>query len=461
MAMAQKADKQTAEVWDVIVIGGGPAGMMAAGRAAERGAKVLLLEKNDSLGKKLLITGGGRCNVTNAEFDNRVLLKKFKDNDKYLFSAFSKWSVKETLEFFHLKNMDTKVEALQRVFPVSNKAQSVWDVLVAYMKEGNVTVRSKCPVTGFEFELGETGTNDKKDNNGGKIIAVKLKGAERLRARQFILATGGKSHPETGSTGEGFEWLKEIGHTVIEQAASLVPVEIENAWVKRLQGVTLQNVKLSLYQNNVKQASGSGSSNGTKAGSSSAKNLRKNASIGRILFTHFGVSGPTVLNMSHDIGELLKYGTVILSIDLLPEFDYAKLNLKLQEVLREHNNKLFKNSLGTLVSPAIAPIIVELSGINPETFSHSITREQRLALVQLLKAIPLRVQGLLGVDKAIITSGGVTLDEVDFKTMSSRIFPNLFLVGDILNIDRPSGGYGLQLCWTTGFVAGDSAASAN
>ncbi len=409
------------EDWDVVVIGGGPAGMMAAGRAAERGAKVLLLEKNDSLGKKLLITGGGRCNVTNAELDTRKLLAKFKDNDKYLFSAFSQWSVKETLDFFHLKQMDTKIENLLRVFPVSNKSQSVWNVLVEYLQQGKVTVRSNTPVTGFETE-------------GNNIVAVKLKGKEKISAKQFILATGGKSRPETGSTGDGFEWLKHIGHSVAESDAALVPIAIKDEWVKRLQGVTLQNAKITLLQNDAKQAT----------------------SAGRVLFTHFGISGPTILNMSRDVSELLKYGDVVVSLDILPNLDYGQLNEKLQEVFKEHSNKKFKNSLSTLVSPALAPIVVELSGIDPETWSHSVTREQRLELVQFLKAIPLHVEGLLGVEKAIVTSGGVKLDEVDFKTMRSRLFPNLLLVGDILNIDRPSGGYSLQLCWTTGFVAGNS-----
>jgi predicted Rossmann fold flavoprotein len=411
------------ETWDVVVVGGGPAGMMAAGRAAERGARVLLLEKNSKLGKKLLITGGGRCNMTNAEFDNRKLLAHFKESADYLHSAFAQWSVQETLDFFHHHHLDTKTEALQRVFPITEQAESVWQVLVDYLQSQQVTVQSSSPVVALETE-----------NN--QISAVRLKNGKRVVAKHYILATGGRSHPETGSTGEGFKWLSEIGHTVIEPEASLVPVTIAEKWIKQVSGITLERAKVTLLQNGVKQG---------------------RPRLGRILFTHFGLSGPTILNLSHEISELLKYGEVTISLDLLPGLDYGQLNSKLQEILREeHNNKKFRNSLGSLVPAALAPIIVELSAIDPETWSHSVTREQRLALVQLLKAIPLTVSGLLGLEKAVITAGGVKLDEVDFKTMHSRLYPNLSLIGDVLNIDRPSGGYSLQLCWTTGFVAGNA-----
>ena len=420
--MKTTTDLGANETWDVAVVGGGSAGMMAAGRAAERGLKVILIEKNDSLGKKLLITGGGRCNVTNNELDTRKLLEKFKDNGKFLFSAFSQWNVKETLDFFHMKNMETKVEREQRVFPLSNKAQSVWNVLTEYVKNPNITILSNSPVSDILISV------DKK------ITGVILKNKKHILAKSVILATGGTSRPETGSTGDGYAWLKKIGHNVVEPTPSLVPLATKDAWTKRLAGVSLTDIKLTTFQNDVKQ------------------DVKK----GKILFTHVGVSGPTVLNMSKDIGELLKYGEVVLSLDIVPTLDYSQLNTKLQEQFKENNNKKFKNSLGPLLTPALAPIIVELSKIDPETQCNRVTREERLALVQLLKAIPIHIDSLLGEDKAIITSGGVVLDEVDFKTMNSRLFSNLYLVGDILNIDRPSGGYSLQLCWTTGFVAGNS-----
>ena len=409
-------------VWDVVVIGGGASGMMTAGRAASLGKKVLLLEKNEELGKKLLITGGGRCNVTNAEEDMRVLLSKFKDSDKFLFSAFSQFSNKDTLDFFNSRGMETKVEANNRVFPITNKAESVWKVLLEYLKTNNVTVQSNCNVVGIETD-------------GDKISSVKLKDKATIKAKSFVLSTGGKSHPETGSTGDGFRWLSELGHKVTEPTASLVPISVEDEWIKTLQGVSLENVKITVLQNDVKQE------------------VKK----GKILFTHFGLSGPTILNLSSEVGELLKYGDVFLSLDILPDLDYGQLNLKLQDIFKEKSNKKFKNTLDSLLPFALAPVIVAISGIDGDKPSHSITREERLHLVQVLKDLRVKVSGLLGEDKAIVTSGGVALDEVDFKTMTSKLFPNLYLTGDILNIDRPSGGYSLQLCWTTGFVAGSNA----
>lgn len=418
----EKRKEKEEKIWDCIVVGGGPAGMMAAGRAAELGARVLLLEKNNTLGKKLLITGGGRCNVTNSEFDNRKLLEKFKDNGKFLFSSISQWSVKETLDFFHSRGMETKVENELRTFPVSNSAKSVWDVLVNFMKENKVEVLSNSEVVEIL-----------KENK--KISGVKLKNKKVLLTKALILATGGISRPETGSTGDGFKWLRDLGHKIIDPQPSLVPIVTNDGWVKRVAGVSLKDIKITLLQNDQKQL------------------VTKNA---KILFTHVGLSGPSILNMSKDVGELLKYGEVIISLDLLPVLDHGMLNAKLQELFKEHDKKKFRNALSNLIASAMVPIVVELSKIDPEKQCNSVTREERLRLIDLLKSLKLEVKKLLGVEKAIIASGGVSLEEVDFKNMSSRLFPNLYLVGDILNIDRPSGGYSLQLCWTTGYVAGNS-----
>lgn len=410
-------------LWDVVVIGGGPAGMMAAGRAAELGAKVLLLEKNDGLGKKLLITGGGRCNVTNAEPDLRTLLGKFKEADKFLFSPFSQFDNQDALKFFNSRGMPTKIEAGERAFPESNTARSVWNVLVEYMKQGGVAVEHNTEVRGFTVE-------------DGRIVGVKAKGADVIRARSFVLATGGKSRPETGSTGAGFEWLRDLGHTVKEPSASLVPVRIRDEWARELSGVSLGDAKITLFQDGVKQE------------------VRK----GKILFTHFGLSGPVVLNMSRLIAELLTYGEVELSLDILPGHDYSTLNTALQELFKTEDKKKFKNALGSLIPSAFVRAVVEKSGIDPDKSCNGVTREERLHLVKVLKDMRMQVSGLLGEDKAIITSGGVSLEQIDFKTLSSTLYPNLYIVGDLLDIDRPSGGYSLQLCWTTGFVAGTNAA---
>jgi len=404
---------------DVIVVGGGPAGMMAAGRAAESGARVLLIEKNDSLGKKLLITGGGRCNVTNAEFDTRKLVGKLGDNGKFLFTPFSQFGVKETLDFFHLKNMPTKVEAEKRVFPVSNKAQSVWDTLVSYMQKGNVEILSNTPVTDFTHKA-------------GKITGVKVSNKKILTAEKYILATGGKSRPETGSTGDGFIWLKKIGHSVIEPDVALVPIKIKDSWVKQVQGVSLPEVRVSVFQNNTLQFS----------------------KTGKILFTHFGLSGPLILNMSKDIGELLKYGEVRLAIDLFPHLDHQALDSHIRTIFETHQNKKLKNVLGLLVPPKIVASILPLTSLDQEHYLNKISRDARLALGKLCKQLYCQVDGFLGTEKAIVTSGGLALEEIDFKTMQSKLYPNLYCVGDVLNFDRPSGGYSLQICWTTGYVAG-------
>ena len=414
-------------IYDVIVIGGGPAGMMAAGRAAECGAKVLLLEKNSSLGKKLLITGGGRCNVTNNETDVRRFLSKFNDKQKFLFSPFSQFSVKDTLDFFNVRNMPMKTEAEGRVFPVSNTSKSVLETLTYYLQEGKVEIQTGVEVMGFR--------SDDEKVTGIRIKKNKIK-EEILTAHSYILATGGKSRPETGSTGEAFDWLRSLGYSVPQSTVALVPVKIAEAWVKRLAGVSLQDVKLKIYQNNIKQAEG----------------------IGKLLFTHFGLSGPLVLNLSHHVGELIKYGPVELVLDLKAGQDEVILDKELQTLLKERQNKQLRNGLTGLVQTSLIPILIELANLNPEKVINLLERSERLKLIKLIKHLPMTACGLMGLDKAIITSGGVDLKEIDLKNMCSRLHTNLYIIGDLLNINRPSGGYSLQLCWTSGFVAGTAAA---
>lgn len=392
--------------------------MMAAGIAALRGKKVLLLEKNKTLGKKLLITGGGRCNVTNNKPFVREMLAKYKKSDKFLFSAFSQFGVTEALQFFHTRGMPTKEENDGRMFPLSNTAQSVWNVLVREMQKNGVVVRT-----------GITVKSIKRDSDGFSVV---LQNGTLLRARACVIAVGGTSRPETGSNGDGYVWARALGHTVIENDFALVPVALNDAWAKKLGGVALPDVKLTLMQDGKKQA------------------VQK----GKLLFTHFGISGPAVLNLSRTIGEFLGYGDVGLLLDLLPATDPGALKVQVQTLLVAESNKKIKNTLGSLVPKALVPALLELAHIDGETPCHSVRSGERAALVSLLKKVPLHVQGLLGADKAVVSSGGVVPEEIDFKTMQSRLVPNLFMVGDLLNIDRPSGGYSLQLCWTTGFVAG-------
>lgn len=406
--------------YDVVVVGGGPAGMMAAGRAAELGAKVLLVEKNPKLGKKLLITGGGRCNITNAEYDVRKMVEKYGKKGRALFGSFTRFGVTETFEFFNSRGLETKIEAEKRAFPKSNKAEDVWRTLVQYMKDGKVEISYSNPLTGFE-------TKD------GLISAVKLQKG-RITAKNYIIATGGKSRPETGSTGEAFEFLKEIGHKIEESDMALVPVKIADDWVKKLSGLSFPNVGLTMFQDGKKQE----------------------RRTGKILLTHFGISGPLVLNMSKNIAELYKYGPVTLELDLFPDLDQMALDKKVLGSLDELSNKMVKNSLGRIVPPTMVSTLLKLAAINGEKKVNILTKPERLKLVKLLKALPMSVAGTLGAEKAIVTSGGVSLKEIDFKTMRSKLYPNLFLAGDVLNFDRPTGGFSLQICWTTGFLAGEN-----
>ncbi len=396
--------------------------MMAAGRAAELGAKVLLLEKNPKLGKKLLITGGGRCNITNAELDVRKMVAKYGPKGKALFGSFSRFGVAESLAFFNERGLPTKVEAEQRAFPQSNKAEDVWKTLVAYLKTGKVTIHYDSPVS-------EILTHDKT------IIGVRVK-KNVLTAKKYIIATGGKSRPETGSTGEGFVWMKDIGHTVTEPNAALVPVTTKEQWQKELSGLSFPNAKLTIVQDGKKVES----------------------KIGKLLFTHFGLSGPLVLNMSKTIRDLYTYSPVSLELDLYPQFDAVALDAHILSILQAGANKKIRNNLGNVVPPKMISALLALTGINPEKECNVVTKTERSTLVKQLKQFMLTVTGFLGTDKAVTTSGGVSLKEIDFKTMQSKLYANLYLVGDILDFDRPSGGFSLQICWTTGYLAGENAA---
>ena len=408
--------------YDVAVIGGGPAGMMAAGRAAECGARVVLIEKNTSLGKKLRITGGGRCNITNAELDVRKLVLKYGPKGKALFGAFARFGVADSMQFFEDRNLPLKVEAQMRAFPASDKADDVWQVFIQYLRDGNVEVMSDTSVTGLA-------------SHDGMITGVRTTHGI-VHAKSYIMATGGKSRPETGSTGEGLDWMHSLGHSVEKSDAALVPIKIKEKWVKSIPGVSFAAAKLTAIQEGKKFES----------------------RTGKILFTHFGLSGPLVINMSKSLADAYKYGPVDIEIDLYPTLDIGALDKKVLASLSPYLNKKLRNSLKELVPPMMATTLLELAGIDPEKQVNVLTKTERGLLVRLLKKLPMSLDGFLGVEKAVVTSGGVALDEVDFTTMRSKLYCNLYFTGDILNFDRPTGGYSLQICWTTGYLAGESAA---
>lgn len=408
--------------FDIAVIGGGPAGMMAAGRAAELGAKVVLIEKNEILGKKLLITGKGRCNFTHNEFDIRKFAEKFGRNGRFLYSAFALFGVGEVIGFFESRGVKGKIEQGDRIFPDNGNAQDIVNVLVKYLAEGKVNILLNSKVTGFKQE-------------NGKISQVLLRG-HQISAEKYIICVGGKAYPQTGSTGDGYRWAEQLGHTIIKPAPALNPVKTSEKWVKELQGLSLKNVSLKLFQNGKKQ----------------------DERFGEMLFTHFGVSGPIVMDMSKNIGALLKNGPVKLILDLKPALDFKKLDKRIQRDFQEFKGRMFKNSLKGLLPLSMIPLIIKLSGIEPEKKVDYVSREERNKLVHLLKELELTPTGLLGFKWSVVTSGGVALKEVNPNTMGSKNVENLYFAGEILDLDGPSGGYNLQECWSAGYLAGESAA---
>ena len=397
--------------------------MMMAGRAAELGACVLLLEKNKTLGKKLSITGGGRCNVTNAEFDVRKFLENFPESKNYLYSPFSKFSSKDTFAFFEKKGVPLLVEARKRAFPKSQRASDIIRALERYVKENNVEIKTDARVIELETK-------------NGAVVSVKTKDGKELRADNFAIATGGVAAPATGSTGDGFKMLKKIGHTIHKPNPNIVPLTTDEKWVHLLSGTTLSFMTIRFIQNE-------------KA---------KIKKTGKILFTHFGVSGPLILNCAHEVKKLLGTGKVVASIDIFPDTEENELDRKILKLFDKNKNKLVKNILPEILPSKISDAILNMPDIDLyEREVNVVTKEERKRLVKKIKALAFEITGTLGFDKAVIADGGLELKEVNFKNMTSKLFPNLYLLGDTLNINRPSGGYSLQLCWTTGWVAGSDA----
>jgi predicted Rossmann fold flavoprotein len=407
------------KIYDVIVVGGGPAGMMAAGTAAARGKSVLLIEKNNRLGEKLRITGGGRCNITNSNPHLSALLKYYGKAEKFLYSPFDIFGVTDTFEFFTKRGLPLKIEAENRVFPQSESAPDVERVMEEYCLEGGVVILSASPVERILVE-------------GARVVGV-VAGGKNYQAGSVVLATGGLSHPETGSTGDGFKWLRDLGHGIAEPTPSIVPIAVKESWVKELSGTSLEMMKVSFWVNGKKKL--------TKKG--------------RLLFTHFGLSGPLILNSTKQISELLHQGRVLGTIDLYPEQDFHELEQELLELFDHNKNKTLKVMLKEFLPAGMATTVLSL--LESELIEkrvHSVTKDERKAMIHLLKTLPFTVQGLMGYDRAVVADGGVPLEEVDMKTMRSKKCPNLYIVGDLLHVQRPSGGFSLQLCWTSGYVAG-------
>lgn len=396
--------------------------MMAAGTAASNGKRVLLVEKNASLGEKLKITGGGRCNITNAEDDVRALLKHYGKAEHFLYSSFAQFGVADTFTFFESRGLPLVVQARKRAFPHTERALDVCNVMKEYVKGCTI-------LTGKSVQ--------KILTNDGSITGIQV-GKDTYTATSYILATGGMSHPETGSTGDGFGWLTNLGHSVKQSTPTIVPLATREPWSKVLSGTSLSFMKITFF------------ADGKKAFTKT----------GKVLFTHFGLSGPLILNSAGKVADLLQYGgKVTATIDAYPDTDLGPLEDKIIKLLDVNKNKMLKNVLATIVPEGMAPGIQLLleKDINFETKVHSLGREDRNKIVRTLKALPLTITNLMGYDRAVVADGGAILEEIDTKTMRSKKIPNLYITGDLLNITRPSGGYSLQLCWTTGYVAGKNA----
>ncbi|MDK2835375.1 MAG: hypothetical protein PWP21_152 [Thermosediminibacterales bacterium] len=401
----------------VVVIGGGAAGMIAAGRAASLGSDTLLLEKNNILGKKLLITGKGRCNITNSG-NIRELIENIPGNGKFLYSAFNYFSNKDLIKLLESLGLKVKYERGKRVFPITDRSKDVVNTLISYLKKNNVKVH----------------TNKKAEKikiSNGKILGVETSQGEFFKTDSIIIATGGMSYPATGSTGDGYRMAKELGHTIIPLKPSLVPLTTKENWVKNVQGLTLKNVKVSAFRNNHKISE----------------------EFGEMLFTHFGVSGPVILTMSRDIVQGIS-DKIKISIDLKPALNESKLDTRLQRDFKEFDKRMFKNSLTKLLPKSLIPIVIKLSDIPPNKKINQITKQERLKLIRILKGLELNINGYRPIEEAIVTSGGVSVKEINPKTMESKLIKGLFFAGEVIDVDGLTGGFNLQAAFSTGFVAG-------
>lgn len=405
------------EYADLVVIGGGAAGMMCAYTAAERGLTVTLLDPNNQLGRKVRITGKGRCNVTN-NCDIKTFMANIPGDARFLYSALNRLSPNDTIEFFESHGLPLKTERGNRVFPVSDNANDVAGLLTQLCRRSGVNV---IQTTAKEIVLED-----------GCVCGVKIPQGT-IPCRAAAVCTGGLSYPLTGCRGAGLKFAKAFGHTIVPTRPSLVPLESDDDYCAQMQGFSLKNVILSAYEDD--------------------KLIFKE--LGEMLFTHFGVSGPLVLSAS---SHMRKMGQAAyrLEIDLKPGLDEKKLDARILKDFQKYSNREFRNSLGDLAGRAMIPVLVELSGIPGEMKVNSITHEQRMKLLQLFKAFPISISGTRPIDEAIVTSGGVSTKEINPRTMESKLVSGLYFAGEVLDLDAYTGGFNLQIAWSTGYVAGNS-----
>lgn len=423
----------------VIVIGGGAAGMMAAISAAEQGHQVLLLEQNEKTGKKLFITGKGRCNVTNAcEMDK--LFGNVVSNPKFLYSAFYGFDNRQVMDLLEKAGCPLKTERGERVFPVSDHSSDVLAALQCILKQNRVKIRLNTKAQGLltkPFSTEETGMEAGTKTSVRPVscvYGVRLTDGTEERAEAVVLATGGLSYPSTGSTGDGHRMAEEVGHTVRSCVPALVSLTVSEDWCKRLQGLSLKNVNLTMRDGKKKVYEG----------------------FGEMLFTHLGVSGPLVLSASSFYGKCRKKEEVLLELDLKPALTEEQLDKRILRDFTENQNKQFKNSLNGLFPSKLVPIMTELSDIGPEKKVHEITKEERKRLVDLTKHLVLHVTGTGNWSEAVITQGGISVKEVNPSTMESKLVKGLYFAGEILDVDALTGGFNLQIAWSTGHLAGKS-----
>lgn len=409
---------------NVVIIGGGPAGMIAGISSAKNGNKVTIIEKMNSCGKKLLITGKGRCNITNST-DINGFIENTPQNGRFLYGALNNFDNDSIINLLEQEGVRTKVERGGRVFPVSDKSQDVLNALLRILKKLDVKILANT-------EVKKIITKDTL------VKGVKLNTEEELDADKVILATGGKSYPVTGSTGDGYMLAKELGHTITDIKPSLIPLISQNEECKILQGLSLKNVAIKLID--------------------SDKIIYED--FGEMLFTHYGVSGPIILSASafliryKNVDELLKKGNIRLKIDLKPALTEEKLDARILRDFEEVKNKEFKNSLNKLLPQKLIPIIIEKTEIDPYKRVNEITKEERTKIVKILKNFVISINGVRPIDEAIITSGGINIKEINPKTMESKIIKGLYFAGEIIDVDALTGGFNLQIAWSTGFTAG-------